>query len=264
PPPVLGESGLGYFATLMIVGQVACIALPAVLVATTLARDWRRTLLLDRAPRGRDIALATSLAVALHPAGQLLAAWVSELYPLSDSVQQQLEGFMGLLAGAGEPPIAVVLLLMAALPAVCEELAFRGVILSGLRKTLGDVGAVLATAAVFGATHSILAQQVAAAPVGAVIGLVALRTGSLWPCIVLHGVYNALQLLTGLYADAIRKLATTYGVDGALFGEMKPGQLGYSPAVAILGCVAAIALWRAMGTPSGGRPHPGPAATAAS
>ncbi|MEN0111937.1 MAG: ABC transporter permease, partial [Planctomycetota bacterium] len=47
PPPVLGESGLGYFATLMIVGQVACIALPAVLVATTLARDWRRTLLLD-------------------------------------------------------------------------------------------------------------------------------------------------------------------------------------------------------------------------
>ena len=253
PPPTPGASGFGYFASVVVAGQVLTILLPALAITWLLTRDWRETLLLRRAPAVTDVAIAAGLAVCLHPVGQRLALWIKELYPLSDQVEAQLSGFLQLMGGA--PPIGVVLLLMAFLPAVCEEIAFRGVVLSGLRKSLGDAGGVLMTAALFGATHTVLQQSLAAAPVGAVLGVVALRTGSLIPCIVFHASYNALQLLSALNAERIRSVAADWGLPDSVFTEIDGEQLGYAAPIAILGGVAAAALLGLLGRGNRGEPQ---------
>ena len=240
--------GFGYLAAVMIVGQVVCIAGPALFVAFCLTTSWRKTLLVDRSVRWQAVALGAALAVALRPVGDRLALWIRELYPLSEEMLGQLEG-LGALAGA-DPPIWGVLALFALLPAVCEEVAFRGVILSGLRKSLGDAGAVLVTAVLFGATHTVLQQSLAAAPVGVVIGLVAIRTGSLSTCVVFHAVYNALPLLLAIYSAPIGAFSRAWGLDGIVFSEIAPEQLGYTPLIAILGAVVALVLLRVMGSRS--------------
>ncbi|TWT40267.1 ABC transporter permease subunit/CPBP intramembrane protease [Botrimarina hoheduenensis] len=245
--------GQGFLTAAMLIGQIGCIALPALLVAIAFTTNWRRSLWGDRPPRGSTVALAALLAIAMHPVGQRLAQWIREQYPLSDEVLEQLQG-LGALAGEN-PPLWGVLGLFALLPALCEELAFRGVILSGLRKSLGDAGGVLLTAALFGATHTILQQSLAAAPIGVVLGLVALRTGSLLPCVVFHAIYNALPLLLAYYRESITEFAASWGLDGIVFTEIGSEQLGYTAPIGILGVFGAAAVLYALRRRECGLPH---------
>jgi sodium transport system permease protein len=108
---------------------------------------------------------------------------------MSAETLRALEGLLG-----HAPNFTELLVLMAIVPAICEELAFRGFILSGLRG-LGHPGrAVLYTAVLFGLTHAILQQSLAAILLGMVLGLIALRTASIFPCIAFHLVNNAMGL----------------------------------------------------------------------
>lgn len=253
PAPTPGQSGFGYFAMVVLVGQVTTILAPALAVAWLLTRNARRSLLLSSVPPMTDVLAAGLAALFLHPLGQRLAMWIKELYPLSEAVEAQLSGLSTLIGGS--PPIWAVLLLLGLVPAICEEIAFRGVILSGLRKSLGDAGGVLMTAVFFGATHTVLQQSLAAAPIGAVLGVIALRTGSLVPCVVFHAAYNSLQLLSALNADSIRSVVAGWGVDGMVFSEKAAGQLGYATPFAILGGVVAAGLVWAMGRRDRGKPQ---------
>lgn len=83
-----------------------------------------------------------------------------------------------------------------------EELLFRGVLLHGLRSKLPAIAAVLLAALVFGLFHfvnwvggqplGITIFQVAGAIGGGIFfGALVLWTGSLWPSIVMHGLWDA-------------------------------------------------------------------------
>ena len=74
--------------------------------------------------------------------------------------------------------------LMAVLPALCEELAFRGFVLSGLRHLGSKWWAIGLTAVFFGMAHGVIQQSLAAAALGVVIGYIAVQTGSLVPCML--------------------------------------------------------------------------------
>jgi sodium transport system permease protein len=89
----------------------------------------------------------------------------------------------------------ITLLLIAALPAVCEELAFRGFILSGFRRFRSKWSAILVSSLFFGATHAIFQQSIVAFLLGSVIGFVAVQTGSLLPGVLFHVIHNSLALL---------------------------------------------------------------------
>ncbi|MGL4512782.1 MAG: ABC transporter permease subunit/CPBP intramembrane protease [Lacipirellulaceae bacterium] len=256
-PPT--NPGFGYLAATLVASQVLCILLPAALVTLLLARNWRRTLLFEHAPSPLTIAYAVGLAIAMHPVGQALSVWVQELYPLSDAVHAELAGLSKLVGD--DAPLGVLLLLFALLPAFCEEVAFRGVILGGLRKSVGDAGAVLVSAVVFGATHTILQQSLTAAPIGIVLGVLALRSGSLPACVAFHATYNALPLLVQHFREPLYGAATYLRIDRLVFVDFGPEQLCYAPIVGILGAVAAVFLLRAIGlvncgTPQIGLPRP--------
>ncbi|TWT90029.1 ABC-2 family transporter protein [Pseudobythopirellula maris] len=230
--------GFGYLATVLLISQLGCILAPTLLLAYLLTHSPRKTFLLQKAPSWRQIGLAVLLALVFHPLGRQLSLWIAQLYPMSEGVQAQAMEFARLLGDAPYPWIGV--LMIAVLPAICEELAFRGFVLSGLRKAATSPEAVVLTAIAFGATHTLLQQSISAAAVGVVIGVLAVKTGSLWPCMAFHGAYNALQLLSVQYWVPMRDLADQWGARGLVFREFEGEQLGYGPLIVILGSVAAL------------------------
>jgi len=189
--------GFSDTVVIVLVTQLAVIATPALLMTVMLTSSPRQTLLL-RAPRPSALVGAATLALALHPLVAVLQHVVARLYPISDEMEELLARMFD-----GCPSVWHMLLVVAVVPAICEELAFRGFILSGLRHLGHRWRAIVYTALLFGLTHAIVQQQIVAFLVGVVIGLVALQTGSIWPCILFHAIHNALGVVVSQLSEWI-------------------------------------------------------------
>lgn len=85
-----------------------------------------------------------------------------------------------------------VLLATAVQPAVFEEVAFRGVINSALSRVLGAGETIAVGAMMFMILHLAPARFPHTLAMGVAAGFLRLRTGSLYPCILLHFVHNSL------------------------------------------------------------------------
>ncbi len=87
------------------------------------------------------------------------------------------------------------LLLFALLPAVCEELLHRGIVTPALEKAFGSTVTIVGSALLFGLSHFSLARLLPTAVLGGMAAFLRLRSGSLWPCMLLHLFYNTSLLL---------------------------------------------------------------------
>lgn len=186
---------------------VLLMAVPALLFATVFTRNSSQTLLL-RMPRAKTLPMAILLAVSLHPLSFLLSHLVTHLYPYSAEVATQLQLIGKLIEDA--PSIWMVLLVMAVTPALCEELAFRGFILSGMRHIGHKWLAILVTSVFFGAAHGIIQQSLTACIMGTILGYVAIQAGSLLPAILFHLTHNALAMLVSLSQDTLATALEQY------------------------------------------------------
>jgi sodium transport system permease protein len=189
----IGELSFPMLAKALLISQLACIFAPAALMTIMLTRNPARTLLLERTPEWKHLWAAVGLALLAHPLVVRLAEAITWLYPVQEETQAAAKAIEEALAGAPNWWIAIGL--MALLPAVCEELAFRGFVLSGLRHLGHKWWAIGLSAVAFGLVHPFLHQKITATCMGLAIGYVAVQTGSLWPCILLHGLHNSVQLI---------------------------------------------------------------------
>ena len=96
--------------------------------------------------------------------------------------------------------LILAIVLMAVLPAVFEELIFRGIILNGLRSKMGDVAAIFLSAAMFAFMHGSVQQLIYQFALGVVIAWMVVRTGSLISGMIIHFLNNAMVLILG-YID---------------------------------------------------------------
>ena len=87
-----------------------------------------------------------------------------------------------------------VLIVVALLPAIFEEIMFRGVLLRGL-KSFGEVGSILLCGALFALYHQNPAQTLYQFCCGAAFALIAVRSGSVLPTVLSHFFNNALILM---------------------------------------------------------------------
>ena len=78
---------------------------------------------------------------------------------------------------------------------ICEELFFRGTVQKGLLERLEPQRAVVMCALIFSAFHLDPVGFLARFELGVLFGLLALRTGSLWPSIAAHFANNAVSSL---------------------------------------------------------------------
>jgi hypothetical protein len=88
-------------------------------------------------------------------------------------------------------PLWVSIVLIALVPAVCEEMFFRGFMLNGLRPALGRFVAVLVAAIAFGLSHYSVARMPVTVGLGLLLGLLAVRYRSIWPPMLAHLLHNA-------------------------------------------------------------------------
>jgi sodium transport system permease protein len=155
--------------------------------------------------------------------------------------------------------LGTALVVFALIPAICEELAFRGFILSGLEREHRTRSAILLSALMFGFLHVLLSlfqQLFNATLLGIVLGLLAVRSQSILPGILFHFVNNALAVALGSFGDR--------SAGGSLAGWLyrDPAQGLYHGAwivasVLLSGCLL-YGLWKRKGEPPAREAGPGP------
>jgi ABC-2 type transport system permease protein/sodium transport system permease protein len=101
----------------------------------------------------------------------------------------------------------LILVALAAVPAIAEELFFRGYLFRAISERWGSIAAVATTALLFalfhafGATGVTLQRIVPSLLMGVALGALALRSGSVFPGMILHSFNNALLLMIARYKE---------------------------------------------------------------
>jgi len=141
---------------------------------------------------------AAWLAVLMGaPAALIVGVGLAELvntyiFPVP---QELLESFGQSLV---EPEMALwqIILFLAVMPGIFEELAFRGILLHGLRDRIRRPWLLaLAVGAVFGLFHVSLFRIVPTGFLGFVLTWVVLLGGSIYPAMLWHGLNNAIAIV---------------------------------------------------------------------
>jgi len=133
--------------------------------------------------------------------------------------------------------LTLVSLLVSILPAIVEEIIFRGYIQRRLLQRWSPTTAIAVTSALFALLHADSLQHIfAVIPLAVVLGLLAYRTQSIKAGMVVHAIHNTAAMSLGAIAGA---LTPQLGEEGAgLF------LLGAIVALGVLGLPAAIFLVR--------------------
>ena len=196
--PLLGL-GLGGLRTRIALGTLL-LALPA-LLALLVRPVFLRAALGPWPPKGRTLGLAAALGAALWVASVGLIELQSLVVPPTPEYLELFRRLHQALAPSGPLDALVSLLVIAALPGVCEELLVRGALLPALVRPLGPGGALAASAILFAAMHLDAYRFLFTLSVGLVLGIVRLGTGSLWPSVVAHVTLNTLTFLVAPLVD---------------------------------------------------------------
>lgn len=114
-------------------------------------------------------------------------------------------------------PWALIMVALAVVPGVFEEFFFRGWLFTSLRRLLRPASTIIASAVVFGLFHVVAAQALCperflpSTMLGLVLGWIRYRTGSIWPCVVMHTVHNGLLLSITYWQDELADRG--YGIE---------------------------------------------------
>jgi len=103
------------------------------------------------------------------------------------------------LSGAG---LLAQVLLAVILAPVTEELLYRGLCLSYLRKGFSPKTAVVLQAALFGLFHGTMLQLVYAFAIGLLLGIAALRFKTVKASMIMHVAFNATSCLLPLFLNS--------------------------------------------------------------
>jgi sodium transport system permease protein len=171
--------------TMLLVTQYGFFLLPALAVVAGLGFSARDTLSL-RAPSWQAVVAAFVIGASAWLA---IAGVVVRIAPPPDSLVKALEKLLQL--GDTPMPLWVVLLAVAVTPAICEELFFRGVVLSGLSR-LGMWPAIAISALLFGLAHASIYRLLPTFALGLILGYVVWKTGSIVTSMIVHALNNGL------------------------------------------------------------------------
>lgn len=217
-------------AVMFAVAGLATVGYSAIAVAWRLRRQG--------GIRGLGLQPPSPVSILLILAGTLpLSILCSEVQRVLFTYLPQAESEMTeFLTEIGKAPLGLLLLVLAVLPALGEELLFRGLIGRGLVDRLGVRWGVLVTSVLFGAMHLNPGQALAVIPLGVAMHFLYLVTRSFWAPVLLHFLNNG-------FAAVMLKL-----YDGSPEAELAAEKQAVSPPLLIASGVLVVgiayALWR--------------------
>lgn len=220
-----------YMLLNMIVYTV-CLAVPAVAVA--LIGGYRRSPFPSKRVSGKMIGVVVLGGMAIAIFANMMASWIMNWLTTFGVSKPEMPDLL-------QPTLVSLLLNIvstAVLPALVEEMIFRGYILGTFRPH-GDGLAVVLSAALFALFHGNVLQIPFAFILGLAMGYLTVQTDSIWPAVMLHFTNNLMSVLL------------------SFFGKYSPGQESVITTVvfAVVAAVGAVILtvvlrggdWKAVG-----------------
>ena len=223
------DQGLVQIQFLM-VQQVATIATPALLMGILLTTSVRETFSL-RWPGLFPLIGAAVLPFALHPLILEMMAHLQWFFPPAPA------GMAELMTQLKNANLGLTLLAIGVTPAFCEEIAFRGFLLSGFRRKGNVLMAVLLSSFAFGIIHLIPQQVFNAMLLGILLGTMCVKTRSLWPGVTYHLIHNSLFILYDRFGSSVPT-----GQAWGYFFRWEEKALRYQPALLVFASLVTIGL----------------------
>ncbi|MBQ8952008.1 MAG: CPBP family intramembrane metalloprotease [Eubacterium sp.] len=128
--------------------------------------------------------------------GILLTVFTSMLFPAD--AETASEGIDTTLSGHG---FLITLFVVALMPAICEEMMFRGFIFSAFRKKYKITAAILLVAVLFGVYHMSVVRFFTTALLGAALAITVYYSGSIFPAMLMHFCNNGVAVLQMFYPE---------------------------------------------------------------
>jgi sodium transport system permease protein len=174
----------------------AAINLAGLFFGASLLMMWRyqlspREALALRAPK----AWAWLGVLVAVPGGMLVALGLFQLTNLVLPVSSRMTEAFSESIFPKDASTAQLMFFLAIMPAVFEEIAFRGLLLHGLRRRLSPPVLAVVVGLTFGIFHVALFRFAPTAALGIMLASVTLLTGSIYPAMLWHCLNNTLGLL---------------------------------------------------------------------
>lgn len=187
---------LGFWGTA--VSQLLILAVP-ILVVWYMKSDAKKLFsmkkpVLSKIPGSISLYIGTyCLVMAIS---SVLTRWMTE------STQNLNESFEMVM----EQPFLIILLVIAVMPAIGEEILFRGFLMGSLKERLGGKWALVISALVFGAFHMSLVKLLPTALLGVSFAYIVQQTGSIYVTMALHFINNAVSVLVMKFPEQALKV----------------------------------------------------------
>jgi sodium transport system permease protein len=179
----------------MVVTQFGLILTPILAILWYLRIDVRTTLNLRFGGNLISWCATVLLVVSWVPLIFQMNFWQQKVLPAPEG----LEILQKELLSGGNTPVGlmVLLLVIAVSPAICEEVMFRGVLVSGLRNRMPQWATILTVGVLFGLFHLSVFKILPTAVMGLFLTYLTVRSGSIYFGMLGHFVNNALAVLLG-------------------------------------------------------------------
>ncbi len=210
-------SGRNKIRATLLINHLTSFVIPPLIFCWFFYRSkWWEYLRLKVGPNSINILMGSLFMFAVMPVAQL-AMWINKKVPLPEWMQTMEDQTSALvtnmLQADSHYELFFNLLVVAVLPAIGEEILFRGVIQQQLEKSMKNgVVAVWITAAIFSAIHMQFEGFLARLVLGAALGYLFYWTKNLWVPIIAHFLNNGLQVVAAhFFMDDIEGLQEQAG-----------------------------------------------------
>lgn len=179
--------------------QLLTFTVPALVLAWLISkRDWLQFFQLQRAPKASIFGVGILYIFGVFILS-LATYWLNQQLPLPDWAgnmeEKAAEMTMGLLVMDHVGEFLLTLIVVAVLPAIGEELIFRGILQRQFQLSTGNpVLAIWLSAIIFSLFHLQFAGFLPRLALGAGLGYLFLWSNSLWVPITAHFVINGMQI----------------------------------------------------------------------
>ncbi|MCH7591917.1 MAG: CPBP family intramembrane metalloprotease [Planctomycetes bacterium] len=146
-----------------------------------------------RLPRPRYLAAGVLIGVSSWVPAHELSVFQQSIIGIP---QPLVEGMEAIAAAIAALPLPTAIVLIALVPALCEEFLFRGFLLSSLSTSGRKWTAIAASAVIFGIFHFVLFRFAVTASLGALLAYLVWQSRSIWPAVLAHLLHNTIGVLS--------------------------------------------------------------------
>ncbi len=175
-----------------------------------------------RVPAARHVVAAILIGLSAWAPAHEINVLQQRLMGVPEALVQNLEAMQATIKTM---PLAYVLVAIALVPAICEELLFRGFLLGGIGPAAGRWGGIIISAAVFGVFHFFFFRFAVSAGLGLILGFLCWQSRSVIPGIIAHLLHNGLGVLTAVREEWVRPFG--------MAGDAHSGDWGHLPATTL-------------------------------